>query len=258
MEIFGAKVDERLTAVEASATDASAKVDAYEGRISDLEAVNVDTERRLKEAEEAAKAATAAVQQLEEKMKSSPASSASHGGPGQRVPYEKRVLAKIGNLGWNDKPDVILARAREVLQAAEIPDTDFSGLSAPRREGSQAELCFKSPEVLQKARLHVRALRKSFDTTPNGKTVWLDVLKDRAELRPARIVHRAFDMIEEMEAKMQPPLKLEKRLDGKYIKAEGNKRIGFVAGGQWHWSPWARARYPSDALDEAKQYADEE
>ena len=67
MEIFGAKVDERLTAVEASATDASAKVDAHEGRISDLEAVNVDTEKRLKEAEAAAKAAKAAVQELEEK-----------------------------------------------------------------------------------------------------------------------------------------------------------------------------------------------
>ncbi|CAK0910579.1 unnamed protein product [Prorocentrum cordatum] len=157
-----------------------------------LETINVDTEKRLKAAEEAAKAANAAAQELEEKMKSSSASSASHG-PGQRVPYEKRVIAKIGNLGWNDKPDVILARARE----------------------------------------------------------------DRAEFRPARIVHRAFDMIEEMEAKMEPPLKLEKRFDGKYIKAEGNKRIGFVAGGQWHWSPWARARYPSDELDEAKQYADE-
>ena len=59
----------------------------------------------------------------------------SHG----KIPFESRVVARIGNLGWDDSREVILTRAREALEKAGINPSDYVGLCATRDKGSLAE-----------------------------------------------------------------------------------------------------------------------
>ena len=90
------------------------------------------------------------------------------------------------------------------------------------------------------------------------RTVWLDVKKSTAELRPARIVHRMAEIMEEIEAAEDPPLEVTKKLNGKYVEVGVKKRIGQVRNGSWVWLPFAMTRYQPDQLEFAKAYAEEE
>ena len=170
------------------------------------------------------------------------------------VPFEQRVIARIGNLGWNTTESVILDRAREVLTAAGVDPSEYNGLSATRREGSLAELCFNSPQQLQRARLLVKTVNKTY---VDDRHVWLDVKKSRAELRPARIVHRVTEAVEEMESSQPSPQKVEKKLNGKTVVV-GTEKVGHVRNGSWQWLAFARARYTPEQLEVAKSYAEEE
>ena len=171
-----------------------------------------------------------------------------------RIPPEMRVVAKIGNLGWDEKKEVIVKRAKEILIQAGVSQDDFTGLSATRREGSQAELCFNSPILLQKAKFSVRALEASFT---NDKPVWLDVRKDREELRPARVVHRITDLITEAESGRSDKMPVEKFLNGKYVKV-GTERAGYTNKGSWVWTSFANGRYNQEFRDMAKAFAEDE
>ena len=113
----------------------------------------------------------------------------------------------------------------------------------------------QSPDQLQKARLLVRAFSKIY---VDDRVVWLDVKKSREELRPARIVHRMTEMIQEFESAEQNPLKVEKKLNGKYVEVGDHKRVGQVRKGSWVWLPFALERYETDQLEFAKTYAEEE
>lgn len=61
-------------------------------------------------------------------------------------------------------------------------------------QGSSAELWFQDPADLQKARLVVRALRRSY---LDGRVVWLDARRERAENLPVRNTHTLPDAIKE-------------------------------------------------------------
>jgi len=171
-----------------------------------------------------------------------------------RTPPEMRVVARIGNLGWDEKKEVIVKRAKEILMKAGVGQDDYIGVSATRKEGSQAELCFNSPILLQKAKFSVRALEFCFT---NDKPVWLDVRKDFEELRPARIVHRITDLITEAESGRSDKLPVEKFLNGKYVKV-GTDRAGYTCKGSWVWTSFATGRYDQEFRDMAKAFAEDE
>ena len=84
----------------------------------------------------------------------------------------------------------------------------------------------------------------------------MDVKKTTEELRPARIVHRVAEFLEEMESSQSSPLPIEKKLNGKYVMI-GDKRAGYVCAGAWQWCAFAKGRYSLEQLDSAEGYAEE-
>ena len=171
-----------------------------------------------------------------------------------KVPFELRVVARIGNLGWDDDENLIVTRAKEALDQAGIKQEDYVGLCATRKKGSLAELCFSDPVLLQKAKMSFRALKHEF---VSGKVVWLDVKKDREEMRPARVVHRITELIEEAESARDDRLPVEKVLNGKFVKL-GPQRAGYVSKGNWVWTALAVSRYPQEFRDMATAYAEDD
>ena len=75
-------------------------------------------------------------------------------------------------------------------------------------------------------------------------------------MRPARIVHRMAEFLEEMEASQSSSLPIEKKLMGKTIEV-GRKRVGRVINGVWHWDAFANNRYSKEQLDSAKGFAEQ-
>ena len=151
-----------------------------------------------------------------------PASPSTHvAASGSGVPWELRAIAVIGNLGWDTDPVTVKARAKEVLDAAGIQPEQYVGLTAPRKEGSMAQLAFHEPASLQKARLAIRALSKTF---VDQKYVWLDAKKTAAENRPSKIMHRMGEFLEDVEKDNGHGV-VAKKLPRKTVEVNSN-RVG--------------------------------
>ena len=127
------------------------------------------------------------------------ASSAS--GSNNVVPYEQRLECTIGNLGWDDIPEVIEKRAKEVLVACRMVPEDFEGPVAVRYKGSLAEVRFTEASKGSLARLRCKALRKVY---VNGKMVWLDAKKTQEELRPGTTLRRICEILALLEQHKSP------------------------------------------------------
>ena len=93
-------------------------------------------------------------------------------------------------------------------------------------------MVFLEASRLRSARLSVKAANVTFG---EDEFAWLDVKKDRAELRPGRIVHRMAEILIEIESAKEDQLGIEKFLNGKYIKV-GTNRVGFTYKGEWQWT----------------------
>jgi hypothetical protein len=89
------------------------------------------------------------------------------------------------------------------------------------------------------------------------KQVWLDMKKDREELRPARVVHRITELIMEAESGKSDSMEVEKFLNGKYVKV-GDNRAGFTAKPFRIWTQWGCNRYSQEFREMAKAYAEDE
>ena len=120
-----------------------------------------------------------------------------------------------------------------------------------------AELVFSTPDALQRARVLVRAIQKSFSQDDGGRNrfVWLDVKKTTEEMRPARIVHRVAEAIQEIEATQSAPLQVDKKLYGKIVEV-GGRKVGQVRNGTWVWLPFACNRYSQEQRENAKAIAE--
>jgi hypothetical protein len=176
------------------------------------------------------------------------------------TPFDQRVVARMGNLGWDSSKEVVITRAKEVLEKAGIKPSDYVGLTASfRQKGSAAELCFGTPGLLQKAKFAVSDLEESYRT--DKAPVWLNVKKDREEMRPARVVHRITDLMEEAESGREDRLEVEKVMNGKKVLLgpQGSQRIaGYSNKGVWVWTQFSRTRYNQEFLDMAKAYAEDD
>ena len=186
-------------------------------------------------------------QQIMEEVKEENQASSSVDVPTVSLPYEQRTIARIGNLGWDQTSETLTERARRVLVEAAVPADHFSGLCPivnRAGKGSLVELVFSSAVFLQHARLSVRARQLKID---GDRIVWLDARKEREELKPARIVHRICECLEDFEQACDNPLPVQKFMNGKFVKV-GGTRAGYVFKSSWHWTQWSKTRYDSDQL----------
>ena len=168
------------------------------------------------------------------------------------VPHELRKHAVIGNLGWDDDEGTIEARAKELLQAAGVPDSDYTNLYAVRAKGSMVELWFNDPDLLQKARLTIRRLGRSFPGA--RKSAWLDVKKTREQLKPNRMVHRIATFLEDVERNKDQPATITKDMKDKAVN-RNNIQSGKVVFGKWRWSPEGLQDYSQTARENAVEWA---
>ena len=168
------------------------------------------------------------------------------------TPKELRVIARIGNLGWDNDGTTVEQRARTVLtESAE----SWKNLAAVNpKKGSSVDLMFMSADQLQESRLAVRALKKTYS---NDRKVWLDVKNTDAENRPARLMHRAHDCLTDIESSRSDKKVIKKDPSGKFLSID-DKRIGFSLRGRWRWTQHASARYTAEELELAKAYAEDQ
>lgn len=158
------------------------------------------------------------------------------------VAKEARVVARIGGLGWDATPEALQRAATQVLAEAGIPPNAHGAVAAVLNRagrGSSAETVFTNDGSLQTARIAVRALRK--EIVP-GRTVWLDAARTKAELRPVRALHRAADVLQDIEAARPDRLAITREVGGRSVSAGGH-RVFQVAKDQLIWTPAGTRRY---------------
>ena len=177
--------------------------------------------------------------------------------PAQReIPYEQRVHAVIGGLGWNTTSDDLLAKAREVCTSIGLSNTQLDAIVAiaGRNGGSTAELMFDTPAQLTNARLKVRALNAD---GLSGRKIFLDAKKTRRELQPARVTHRVHEAFTELVGTQGGDIsKISKNLAKKSVAYDGVD-MGQTVGGSWKWLG-PSSRWPADQLALITAWAIEE
>ena len=173
--------------------------------------------------------------------------------PGIDLPWEMRTHAVLGNLRYDDSRETVQARAKEVLTEAGFTEgADYKGLSATRQSGSMVELFFSSPSHLLRAKVAIRLLQKQFRSAE--KAVWCDAKKTRAEMRPARIVHRIHDCLSEVEKKKPSDARIEKDVAKKEV-LRNDVTIGRMTWGKWRWTPEGQESFNEDQLKTAFDWA---
>ena len=189
---------------------------------------------------------------------SSVAASSTHG-PGQAAqdtPYEQRTHAVLGGLGWDETAERLMQVASTTLTAAGVNSTTYGAATAivsRNNEGSTVQLVFRTPAELSAAKFLVRAAAcKGW----SGKNVWLDAKKSRAEMKPARLVHRIAQVLQDFEDGRPDTQALEKNMVGKNVRIPAGQ-LGWSRAGVWIWTGLAKARYTTEQLDIAKSYAED-
>lgn len=86
--------------------------------------------------------------------------------------------------------------------------------------GSAGEVHFVSESALQAAKAKMRNTRQS---VMPGKTIWLDMKKTREELAPARAIHRACEILTDLEGRREDTAMLDKNVGSKGIFCNGQR-----------------------------------
>ena len=251
------------------ATAASLKADQAK---RDLEILRCSTSEAVTNNASSVEALVAKVSELQAEMQrlhlsnvaappglsAAPAGNSSRGSSSaeRELPYEQRVHAVIGGLGWDSSGDDLLAKAKEVCSSIGLSELQLNSIVAiaGRNGGSTAELIFDTPALLTQARLKVRALNVS---GLNGRKVFLDAKKVRRELPPARMTHRICEAFTEMAGNHGGDItKIAKNLAKKSVSYDGTD-VGQTVGGSWKWLP-ASNQWPQDQLLLIKEWAIEE
>ena len=140
---------------------------------------------------------------------------------------------------------LVEAEARKCLEQAGVNMGFFKWLHAVHDKGSWVLLTFVSPEALQTARQAVSASTFTF----GGRKLWCDAAKTRAELLPARLVHRCATALTDTESSREEGdrLSVEKIMKGKQMKL-GGKVAAFTLKGELFWTSEATTCYSEDSL----------
>lgn len=249
--VFGEHVSGRVLAVEERMDSLEAVSATTTGRLHELDSMRTQMETMAKDI----KAVQGAQTDLGTQMLTAPSLASTAASASSSTPYEARKIARIGNLGWNDTAETILKRANEVLRDAGAQPNEYTNLvPTSRTSGSAAELLFQSATRLQEMKLAIKSLGRAYT---DERIVWMDAKKERHELRPARLVHRVFEAIQDLESTREDKMEAEKIMNGKFIKV-GGTRAGYSFNSTWKWTAFAVARYTAEQLDVAKAYAEED
>ena len=93
------------------------------------------------------------------------------------------------------------------------------------------EVMFKEPVDLTKAKWSVGALNKCVHA---DKPVWLDAKMTKQELKPHRIGHRTFEVLQSFEDERSANGNLVNDMPGKKITRNG-LNVGALQFGKWAW-----------------------
>jgi hypothetical protein len=231
---FGPEYVQRLASVEAAA--ASQREDTVSTQV--LKETMLDMETRM-----TAQAA-----------RSPPRATGSSSG---EVPYELRVQARVGNLGWDDVQDVLRKRCDEFLSSLDLPAGSYLEPSAPHRGGSFCDVEFTSPVLLQRAKQLAYNKKKVVrtDTAVGHKAIWLDARKTRVEMKPARLTHRAHEFIQGILAEKTPVVTPVKDLMGKRVSVAGAV-VCFTATGQLRTTQALALHLTAEEISQLKGWAE--
>lgn len=207
---------------------------------SELEATNkrlaeLEKKLRAKEVEDAVRAAQApassaqaagshshdANRETKWRQQQQPQTKVQRPVPQPRPSSEPCLWDRVGNLGWDMPAQELQDRLDKALNDGGIdPDTITTSHAVVGRDGrgSAAEIQFKTEANLQTAKGKMRNSRQSI--VP-GKSIWLDVKKTCEELAPARAIHRAFDILTDIESRREDCAMLDKNVGGKLIFPNG-------------------------------------
>ena len=171
------------------------------------------------------------------------------------VPYELRTCAKIGNFPYDTPKDTLVDEASKCLLTAGVDQSTFKSLHAVHAKGSWVLLTFVTPQALQAARLAISAANYEY----GGRKLWCDAAKTRAELLPARLIHRCFTALSNEESSRPEPdrLAVEKVIKGKQVKL-GGKVFAFTRKGELYWTSAASERYSAETLQMLKGWIEAE
>ena len=86
------------------------------------------------------------------------------------------------------------------------------------------------------------------------KDVWLDVEKSSAELAPAMLIHRASDMLIEIETSNPGGGNIAKIMNGKQIKLD-RQLLAWSFHGELRWAALAMGRYTQEQRDQVIGFA---
>jgi hypothetical protein len=129
-----------------------------------------------------------------------------------------------------------LLRANQVLTDVGVDmeyiktiKASYSGAS-----GSSVDIELVRPGLLDSIKPLIKALNRVY-REEKTKKVYFDARKSRQELRPSRLVHRAWDYVMDVEmTKEGEKATIAKELRGKFLTRNG-VRIGASIGRQWRW-----------------------
>lgn len=158
---------------------------------------------------------------------------------------QPRLLARLGNLGWDTPAEVLMQRATELLESAGVPHNAVTALTpmvGKAGTGSACEAMFITENALQQAKLKTRGIRK---TWVEGKSAWLDFKKSREELAPARTIHRCAELVEDVEMRRPDRGEVVKNVGAKLVMVN-QQRCFYTVGGVLKATHFAAKRY-SDA-----------
>ena len=167
------------------------------------------------------------------------------------IPYELRTIAKIGGFVFDTPAAEMCDFAKAKLTEAGVSPESYSNLHSPHQKGSWLLLTFSTPKALQDARMALQA--RAFEC--KGRKIWLDAAKTKAELLPARLIHRAFTAISEQETGKDDAKGVEKNLKGKQVKV-GNEIAAYTLNSQLKWTTFARQRYGEETCDVLRAWAE--
>ena len=169
------------------------------------------------------------------------------------IPYEQRTVAKIGGFQFDTPDKDMVSFASEKLTEAGVLADAYRHLHCPFTKGSWVLLTFSCPSQLQDARMAFQS--KAF--VHNDRKIWLDAAKTKAELKPARIIHRAYTALSEQEKEVSEPQQLEKNLKGKQIKM-GKLVLAYSLYSELKWTTAAKERYGPENCEILKAWIESE
>lgn len=150
---------------------------------------------------------------------------------------------------WNTPANELERREKEVLSQCHAQESSYEWLAAcvgRQQMGSAMQVLFKEQSTFWRARGAMRSLRKEFEPS---RQCWPDRQKTMEELRPARLLHKAFDVISEFEKGQAQLEQLEKVMSFKVIKCAGT-RVAYILHGDLRFTVAGVSKWTSEERDQ--------